>query len=105
MLTSAVMQALLGYTSEAQWLRFAWAPLLRMFPHLPQQAGYNKRLRKLAATTAWLVKVLGGQTSIVDDDVWVVDSTPVECTRSREIVHRSDLAGLRETRAVATRYD
>lgn len=27
------------------------------------------------------------------DDVWVVDSTPVECGRSRETVKRSDLAG------------
>ncbi|GLX48691.1 hypothetical protein Shyhy01_16410 [Streptomyces hygroscopicus subsp. hygroscopicus] len=27
------------------------------------------------------------------DDVWIVDSTPVECARSRETVKRSDLAG------------
>ncbi|WP_346280132.1 hypothetical protein [Pseudonocardia sp.] len=26
------------------------------------------------------------------DDVWVVDSSPVECARSRETVQRSDLA-------------
>jgi len=30
------------------------------------------------------------------DDVWVVDSTPVECARSRETVRRSDLAGWAE---------
>jgi hypothetical protein len=30
------------------------------------------------------------------DDVWVVDSTPVECARSRETVQRSDLAGWAE---------
>src|ERR1017187_2315935 len=30
------------------------------------------------------------------DDVWVVDSTPVECSRSRETVKRSDLAGWAE---------
>jgi hypothetical protein len=27
------------------------------------------------------------------DDVWIIDSTPVECGRSRETVNRSDLAG------------
>ena len=27
------------------------------------------------------------------DDVWLVDSTPVECGRSRETVKRSDMAG------------
>jgi hypothetical protein len=96
MLTLAVLQALLGYTSETRWLRFARKNLLGMFPHLPFQSGYNKRLRKLAATMAWLIGELGRQTSIFDDDVWVVDSTPVECARSRETVQRSELAGWAE---------
>ena len=96
MLTLAVMQALLGFTSETHWLRYARANLLGMFPHLPQQSGYNKRLRKLASTMSWLVGALGQQTSIATDDVWVVDSTPVECARSRETVQRSDLAGWAE---------
>ncbi len=67
-----------------------------MFPHVPQQSGYNKRLRKLAGTMAWLVTRLGQLTSIATDDVVVVDSTPVECARSRETVKRSDLAGWAE---------
>jgi len=96
LLTLAVMQALLGYTSETRWLRYARAHLLGMFPQLPGQSGYNKRLRKLAATMSWLVSALGEQTSIVGDDVWVVDSTPVECARSRETVQRSELAGWAE---------
>jgi len=96
MLTLAVMQALLGFTSETHWLRYARANLLEMFPHLPKQSGYNKRLRKLADTMAWLVSALAAQTSIVDDDVWITDSTPVECGRSRETQRRSDLAGWAE---------
>jgi hypothetical protein len=32
-------------------------------------------------------------TSLWSDDVWVVDSPPVECARSRETVRRSELAG------------
>jgi len=96
LLTLAVMQALLGYTSETHWLRYARTHLLGMFPSLPGQSGYNKRLRKLAATMSWLVGQLAAQTSIADDDVWVVDSTPVECARSRETVKRSDLAGWAE---------
>jgi hypothetical protein len=96
LLTLAVMQALLGYTSERRWLRYARARLLTMFPTLPGQSGYNKRLRKLADTMSWLIGVLGAGTSIVTDDVWVIDSTPVECARSRETVQRSDLAGWAE---------
>lgn len=96
LLTLAVMQALLGYTSEARFLRYARKNLLGMFPWLPQQPGYNKRLRKLAETMTWLIGELGRQTSIADDDVWVVDPTPVECGRSRETQKRSDLAGWAE---------
>ena len=96
MLTLAVMQALLGYTNETQWLRYARKNLLVMFPTLPLQSGYNKRLRKLATTMSWLIGELGRQTSVAEDQVWVVDSTPVECARSRETVKRSDLAGWAE---------
>ena len=96
LVTLAVIQALLGYTSERRWLRHARARLLVMFPTLPRQPGYNKRLRKLAATMSKLITALGSETSVATDDMWVIDSTPVECTRSRETVKRSDLAGWAE---------
>jgi len=92
-ITLSVMQALLGHSSQARWLRHATAHLKHLFPYLPQQPGYNKRLRKLAGTVNWLIGMLGRDTSVWTDDVWVVDSTPVECGRSRETTRRSDLAG------------
>ena len=96
LVTMAVMQALLGFTSEARWLRHANAHLRHLFPYLPQQPGYNKRLRRLAGTLNWLTGMLARDTSVWTDDVWVVDSTPVECARSRDTVKRSDLAGWAE---------
>jgi Transposase DDE domain len=96
LVTLAVMQALLGYPSEARWLRFADRHLRHLFPYLPRQPGYNKRLRKLAGTLTWLIGVLARDTSVWSDDVWVVDSTPVECARSRETARRSELAGWAE---------
>jgi hypothetical protein len=93
LITLAVMQALLGYVSEARWLRHARKHLTSLFPYLPGQSGYNKRLRKLAATMMWLIRVLATGTSLWADDVWVIDSTPVECGRSRQTAQRSDLAG------------
>jgi hypothetical protein len=81
LLTLAVMQALLGFVSESRWLRYARRSLRGLFPCLPGQSGYNKRLRKLAATMAWLIRALARDTSLWADDVWVVDSTPVECGR------------------------
>ena len=88
------MQALLGFTSESRWLRFATAHLHHLFPYLPQQSGYNKRLRNLAATISWLIGMLAR------------DTTPVECARSREATRRSELAGWAEYgyRASHSRY-
>jgi hypothetical protein len=96
LVTLAVMAALLGYTSEARWLRFARAQLRSLFPYLPQQPGYNKRLRALAGTVGWLIGMLARDTSLYSDDVWLADSTPVECGRSRETSKRSALAGFAE---------
>jgi hypothetical protein len=96
LLTLAVMQALLGFPEETRFLRYARVHLLAMFPNLPGQSGYNKRLRKLATTMTWLISELAAQTRVADDSVWVVDSTPVECGRSRETQKRSDLAGWAE---------
>ena len=92
----SVLQAFLGYRSESRWLRRAHKDFHVMFPYLPGQSGYNKRLRKLAPVMAWLTGQLGQLTSVGTDDVLVVDSTPVECGRSRETVKRSDLAGWAE---------
>ncbi|WP_189299520.1 IS982 family transposase [Streptomyces albospinus] len=96
LVTLAVMQALLGYTSEARWLRFARAHLRHVFPYLPQQSGWNKRLRRTAGLIQHTIRALAQDTALWTDDVWLVDSTPVECGRSRETVKRSDLAGWAE---------
>src|ERR687897_3499827 len=96
LITLAVMQALLGHASEARWLRHAHAHLRHLFPYLPKQPGYNKRLRRLGHTFGWLVGVLARDTTLWTDDVWVADSTPVECGRSRDTARRSDLAGWAE---------
>jgi hypothetical protein len=96
LVTLAVMQALLGFASEARWLRHARAHLRHLFPYLPQQPGYNKRLRGAAPLIRNAIRTLAAGTTAWTDDVWVVDSTPVECGRSRETAKRSELAGWAE---------
>jgi hypothetical protein len=96
LVTLSVMQALLGFTSEARWLRHARAHLRHLFPYLPQQPGYNKRLRGAAQLIRHAIRALAAGSAVWTDDVWVVDSTPVECGRSRETARRSDLAGWAE---------
>jgi hypothetical protein len=96
LVTLAVMQALLGFTSESRWLRHARAHLGHLFRYLPGQPGYNRRLRAAAGLITTLIRLLAADTSMWADDVWVADSTPVECGRSRETARRSDLAGWAE---------
>src|SRR6266496_2782485 len=96
LVTLAVMQALLGFTSEARWLRHARAHLRHLFPYLPQQPGYNKRLRAAASLIRHAIRALAAGSAVWTDDVWVVDSTPVECGRSRDTARRSELAGWAE---------
>jgi hypothetical protein len=93
LLTMAVMSALLGFTSERRWLRYVRQNLAVMFPRRIGQSGYNKRVRKAFALFIRVIRMLAMDTSLWSDDVWVVDSTPVECGRSRETARRSDAAG------------
>src|SRR4029453_8202326 len=93
LVTLAVMQALLGFTSEARWLRHADHHLRHLFPYLPGQSGYNKRLRRAAGLLRHAIRAIATDTALWTDDVWLADSTPVECGRSRETAKRSDLVG------------
>lgn len=95
-ITLAVVESLQGYTSQRHFIRHAKKCLTSAFPYIPQQSGYNKRLRKLTETMQHVMTHLATSTGLLNDDVWVVDSTPVECGRSRETVKRSDLAGYAE---------
>jgi Transposase DDE domain len=89
----AVLQAVLGYSHEARFIRYAHVHLRTLFPYVPDRPGYNKRLRRSAAMLHGVMRVLATSCAGWHDDVWLVDSTPVECGRSRETAKRSNLAG------------
>jgi len=93
LLTLAVLQALLGYTSEARFVRYAHTHLKSLFPYMCGRSGYNKRLRAATATMRHVTAMLARSCPSYGDDLWLVDSTPVECGRSRQTAKRSDLAG------------
>jgi hypothetical protein len=89
----AVAQSLLGFTSEAHWLRYARRHPTGLFPYLPQQSGYNKRLRAALGLVKRVIRMLARSSEFWLDDCWIVDSTPVPCGMSRPTVQRSELAG------------
>jgi len=92
-ITLAVAQILLDCPSERRFLRFARARLGHLFPYLPKQAGYNKRVRALAPQICLPVNALARNSPSFCDRLRLLDSTPVPCAQSRETVKRSELAG------------
>ena len=93
LVTLAVLQALSGFDSEARFVRYAREHLRAWFPYLPGRAGYNKRLRRSGGLMVHILGALARDCPSWHDDVWVVDSTPVECGRSRETQQRSERPG------------
>ena len=93
LLTLAVLQALLGYTSEARFVRYARRHLKSLFPYVPERPAYNKRLRRSTRMMAAAMRALARACDAWWDGLWLVDSTPVECGRSHETAKRSGLAG------------
>jgi hypothetical protein len=89
----AVMQAMLGFHSEARWLRYLKTHLRHLFPFVPLQPGYNKRLRAALSQIKRVIRLLARDSDFWNDTVWIADSTPVPCGASRPTVKRSEVAG------------
>lgn len=89
----AVAQIFLDCPKERRFLRFAKRRLSHLFPYIPGQSGYNKRVRALAPQIAELVSTLARLSPSFCDRLRLLDSTPIPCAQSRETVKRSQLAG------------
>jgi hypothetical protein len=89
----AVAQMFLGIPNDRKFLALARWRLGHLFPYLPKQPGYNKRLRALAPTIAGVITHLAVGSPSFCDGLRLLDSTPVPCGQSRETARRSELAG------------
>lgn len=69
LVTLAVMQALLGFTSESRFIRHARAHLDHLFRYLPGLSGYNRRLRAAAGLITTMIRLLAVDTTLWTDDV------------------------------------
>jgi hypothetical protein len=90
----AVAQVLLDCPNERRFLRLAKRRLGHLFPYIPGQSGFNKRLRALAPQLVQAVTLLARLSPSFCDRLRLLDSTPVPCAASRETVRRSALAGI-----------
>ena len=89
--TLSVAQAIMGIPSDPRFLAVARKRLSHLFPKLPGRPGFHKRRARLADTIEALIAEFASQSPGWEDDLLLVDSTPVECARSRETVKRSAL--------------
>jgi hypothetical protein len=60
--TLCVAQAIMGIPCDRRFLAVAAKRLGHLFPRLPQQPGYFKRRRRLAATLEWLMGVFANHS-------------------------------------------
>jgi Transposase DDE domain len=89
----AVAQVLLGARSEHHWLRMCYGRLGHLFPYLPRQPGYHKRIKAAAPLICTAMLHLAALCPSWSDDLRLIDATPVPCGASRQTVKRSELAG------------
>lgn len=89
----AVAQVLLDCPAERRFLRLARRRLGHLFPYIPGQSGFNKRLRALAPELLQAITLLARVSPSFCDRLRLLDSTPVPCAASRETARRSALAG------------
>ena len=90
----AIAQVLLDCPNERRFLRLSKRRLGHLFPYIPGQSGFNKRLRALAPQLLQAITLLARLSPSFCDRRRLLDSTPVPCAASRETVRRSALAGL-----------
>jgi hypothetical protein len=93
LITLAIAQVFLGLPNDRQFLALASYRLGHLFPYLPKQPGYNKRLRRLVPELGRAINYLAFVSPSFCDGLRLLDSTPVPCGRSRETVRRSEFAG------------
>ena len=103
-ITLCVAQAIMGITTDPRFLAVARKRLRHLFPVLPDRAGFYKRREALSDTIEALIAQFAAHSAGNDDDILLVDSTPVECARSRETVKRGGASSLADALSNAADY-
>jgi hypothetical protein len=103
-ITLCIAQAMMGMPSDARFLRSARRQLGHLFPCLPERTAFHKRRLRLSGTIEGLIRQFAEHCPGFYDDLLLVDSTPVECARSRETVKRGGHSSLGDALSNAADY-
>ncbi len=99
-----VAQAIMGIPSDERFVAVAVKRLGHLFPQLTKRSAFHKRRARLADTIEALIAQFARRCPGFEDDLLLVDSTPVECARSRETVKRGGHSSLGGALADAADY-
>jgi DDE family transposase len=103
-ITLCVAQAIMGIPSDPRFVAVARHRLGHLFPYLPTRDALHKRRLRLSGQIEALIAEFARQSPGYVDDLLLVDSTPVECARSRETVKRGGSSSLGDALANAADY-
>ena len=103
-LTLCVAQAMMGIPSDPRFLAVAAKRLSHLFPRLPERSAFHKRRLRLSDMIESLIAEFAKHSPGFYDNMLLVDSTPVECARSRETVKRGGQSSLADALANAADY-
>jgi hypothetical protein len=87
--TLCVAQSIMGMGSDERFVKVAAKRLRHLFPALTKRSAFHKRRDRLADVIEALITTFASRSPGYYDDLVLVDSTPVECARSRETVKRA----------------
>jgi hypothetical protein len=93
-ITLAIAQAIMGIPSDPTFIRVADKRLRHLFPVLPSRDAFHKRRLRLERHIEALIGHFARQSPGFTDDLMLVDSTPVECARSKQTVKRGGVSSL-----------
>ena len=99
-----VAQAIMGITSDYRFVAVASRRLRHLFPDLPTRDAFHKRRLRLSDQIEALIAHFARQSPGFYDNLLLVDSTPVECARSRETVKRGGCCSLPDALTDAADY-
>jgi hypothetical protein len=99
-----VAQAIMGITSDRRFVKVARKRLVHLFPGLVGQSGLHKRRARLGDALEQVMTALARECPGFWDALVLLDSTPVECARSRETVKRAGASTLDDPIANAAGY-
>jgi Transposase DDE domain len=99
-----VAQAIMGVPSDYRFVAVAGKRLRHLFPTIPSRDAFHKRRLRLSGQIEALIAHFARQSPWFFDDLLLVDSTPVECARSRETVKRGGSSSLAEALTDAADY-